>query len=101
MTGTPRGEGAEAEKVALRLSGWDINTSMATRRIGKLFPFALTHQHLRALAEVICQQAGFHLDRDAARDNRVLLKWMGEHWVIVQSELPRFTFCDQGLIPLE
>jgi hypothetical protein len=100
MARTPRGQGAEAEKVARRLSGWDIKSSVATRAIERLFPFALTHQHLRALADVICQQTGLHLDRDAARDNRVLLKGMDEHWAVVQSELPRFTFCDRELVPI-
>jgi len=100
MTRTPRGQGAEAEKIRRRLEGWNIDVSPATKSINEQFRIGMTHSLLKAIAEIICEKTGLHLDRDASRDNRVLVKWMDENWATVSLELPKITFCDRELVPI-
>jgi hypothetical protein len=77
-----RGRGPEAQKVQSRLSGFDLDQSVAWQELKRQFSIGVTHAELCSLARVVSKLADIHVDRDAQRDNRVLIKWFDENWAI-------------------
>ena len=75
-----RGEGIEAQRVNARLAGFDIEKSEAWKTIQRQFTVGVTHTELKSIAQILCDQLSIKLDRDASRDNRVLVKWFDENW---------------------
>jgi hypothetical protein len=90
-----RGRGAEAQRVTARLNGFDSESSEAWRRIKSAFGPGVTHGELKSLAQLICAETGLKLDRDASRDNRVLIKWFQENWQQISHVICRIYLCDQ------
>lgn len=92
----PQGQGLEAKRVESRLAGWDINESPARKGIAEQFPQGVTHYELKEIAKFICREvAGLKLDRDATRDNRVLVKWFDENWECLKDIISRTKLCDE------
>lgn len=79
-----RGEGIEAEKVSKRLRGFHIEHSEALKVINQQFTIGVTHNELKSIAQLICTLTGLKLDREASRDNRVLIKWFDENWTDIR-----------------
>ena len=91
-----RGEGAEAKRVAERLNGFNYETSETWRILKEKFSSGVTHSELKSVAFVLCQYAeGLALDRDATRDNRVLIKWFDEHWDIIKNLIDKVSLKDE------
>ena len=75
-----RGRGSEAIRVKARLEGFSHADSGACQYLEKRFP-GIVHKELKAIATILCTNiGGLILDRDAARDTRVLHKWFDENW---------------------
>jgi hypothetical protein len=55
----------------------------------------VTHGELKSLAQLICVETGLKLDRDASRDNRVLIKWFQDNWQQISHLMRRIYLCDQ------
>lgn len=91
----PRGQGAEAKRVNARLIGFIVKKSNAYRSLCKKFSPNITHSELKSIAKIICLQTGLKLDRDATRDNRVLIKWFDENWVVIKKNLDYITLLDE------
>ncbi|EAY16333.1 hypothetical protein TVAG_359410 [Trichomonas vaginalis G3] len=87
---TKRGDGTEAARVRKRLANFDSERCIAWIEIQKRFGSGITHSELKSIAQVICEhqrEPHLKLDRDASRDNRVLLKWFTENWSIIEPHL--------------
>lgn len=89
-----RGNGNEAKRVSQRLKGFDHIESEAYKALTYYYSSGVTHNELKSLAQVICMHSNLKLDRDATRDNRVLIKWFQENWEIVKTMLPRLHLKD-------
>jgi hypothetical protein len=83
----PRGSGPEAQRVVERLTGFDPEGSPAWRQIVEQFTIGVTHAELKSVAQVICSITRLKLDRDATRDNRVLVKWFDENWDAIRPHI--------------
>lgn len=83
----PRGQGAEAKRVNARLTGFKMKQSTAYKYLCRKFSPNVTHTELKSIATILCLRTGLKLDRDATRDNRVLIKWFDENWPIVKKNL--------------
>ena len=79
-----RGEGIEAQRVNTRLQGFDLEKSEAWKTIQHQFTVGVTHTELKSIAQILCDQLTIKLDRDASRDNRVLVKWFDENWAKIK-----------------
>jgi hypothetical protein len=79
-----RGKGPEAQRVTARIAGFDLEQSEAWKAIVDQFTVGVTHAELKSIADVLCNLTGLKLDRDAQRDNRVLIKWYQENWDALQ-----------------
>lgn len=90
----PRGQGAEARRVNARLTGFRVKQSNAYKSICKKFSPNITHSELKSVAMIICLQTGLKLDRDATRDNRVLIKWFDENWTVIKKNWDFITLLD-------
>ena len=93
-TYAPRGQGNEAKRVNARLTGFKIKQSHAYKFLCKKFSPNITHSELKSIAKVLCLQTGLKLDRDATRDNRVLIKWFDENWSVVRKNLDYISLLD-------
>ena len=91
-----RGEGAEAKRVAERLNGFQYETSETYQILKHKFSSGVTHNELKSVALVLCQHAGLTLDRDATRDNRVLIKWFDENWDKLKDYIDKIQLKDQN-----
>lgn len=93
---TKRGDGTEAARVKKRLADFDSENSEAWKVISQMFGAGVTHSELKSIALIICMHTTpqIKLDRDASRDNRVLLKWFTENWNIIQPHLKNITLRD-------
>jgi hypothetical protein len=94
------GAGPEAHRVIERLSGFDLENSRAWQGITKQFTIGVTRTELKAVAQVVCSLTQFKLDRDATRDNRVLVKWFDENWEVIEPHLKSFHLRDESSIVL-
>jgi hypothetical protein len=92
----PRGQGPEAQRVVARLAGFDLAKSRAWKAITEQFTIGVTHAELKSIAQVVCSQTNLRLDRDAARDNRVLIKWFDENWDVIAPFMPSLHLRDEG-----
>jgi hypothetical protein len=91
-----RGEGPEARRVAERLEGFDLENSEAWLGIVDQFTIGVRHFELKSVADLVCKLTGLRLDRDAQRDNRVLVKWFQENWAVIQPHLVTIHLRDEG-----
>jgi hypothetical protein len=91
-----RGEGPEARRVAERLEGFDLEKSEAWIGIVDQFTVGVRHFELKSVADVVCKLTGLRVDRDAQRDNRVLVKWFQENWPVIQPHLVHIHLRDEG-----
>lgn len=91
-----RGEGADAKRVSSRLENFNQNESIAYQTIIKKFSLGITHKELKRIAEILAINNSLHLDRDAKRDNRVLIKWFDEHWRILSTEIEKIHAYDEN-----
>jgi hypothetical protein len=92
----PRGQGPEAQRVVARLAGFDLEKSRAWKAITDQFTIGVTHAELKSIAQVVCTQTNLRLDRDATRDNRVLIKWFDENWDAISPFMPTLHLRDNG-----
>ena len=90
----PRGQGTEAKRVNARLTGFKMKKSHAYKCLCKKFSPNITHSELKSIATILCLRTGLKLDRDATRDNRVLIKWFDENWVTIKKNLEYITLLD-------
>ena len=95
-TKVKRGEGAEAKRVAERLNGFNSETSETWQILKEKFSSGITHNELKSVAMIICQYVdGISLDRDATRDNRVLIKWFDENWNVIKNVIDKVKLKDE------
>jgi hypothetical protein len=73
--------------VVERLTGFDLEDSRAWRHIVKQFTIGVTHAELKSVAQILCSITRLKLDRDATRDNRVLVKWFDENWEVIEPHI--------------
>lgn len=90
-----QGEGSDAKRVALRLQSFNISESPAFKKISARFPSGISHSELKRMAEILAENLNLRLDRDAKRDNRVLIKWYDENWCILYNEIDRIQAYDE------
>ena len=75
-----RGSGKEAERVRKRLEGFDMDNSRGLKLLREKFSKTVTNAELKSVAALLCKHVpGLKMDRDAVRDNRVLIKWFDEN----------------------
>ena len=91
-----RGKGSEAKRVAERLNGFQYENSNTWRILKEKFSSGVTHSELKSVAIVLCQHTGLSLDRDATRDNRVLIKWFDENWDVLQKHIDNVSLKDEN-----
>lgn len=91
-----RGQGAEAQKVSVRLSGFNPNESEAWKTITHQFTIGATHNELKSVAQILCTLTGLRLDREASRDNRVLIKWFDENWDLLKVHVHHIHLRDEN-----
>lgn len=96
----PRGQGHEAKRVEQRLQGFNRETSPAWIAITARFSSGIVHHELRSVAQIIAKKLDLKVDRDASRDNRVLIKWFDENWEVVEPELKKINLIDEENIPI-
>jgi hypothetical protein len=97
-----RGTGKQALHVLTRLSGFDPENCEAFREIRRIFSVGITHNELESMARVMCLHCPkLALDRDAKRDNRVLIKWYAENWDIIAGLLPQIRFHDANEVVID
>ena len=89
-----RGQGKAAEKVTKRLRYFDSNESPAFKKISNLFHSGIVRLELKRIAEILSENLGLTLDRDAKRDKRVLIKWFDENWSVLSKEIDKITIYD-------
>ena len=90
----PRGEGSDAKRIAERLNGFNQKESIAYKFIIRRFEEGITHIELKRIAEIFAENNRLRLDRDAKRDNRVLIKWFDENWAIIGPQFYRIHMFD-------
>lgn len=70
----------EKERIAGRLQGFNPKDNPAWHQITQRFGANIKQPELLSIAEVLAQNAGIKLDRDAKRRKTVLIKWFSENW---------------------
>ena len=95
-----RGHGTEAKRVADRLNGFKYETSEIWKTLKNKFSSGITHNELKSVACVCCHFTKLTLDRDATRDNRVLIKWFDEHWDVLKDVIDKVTLRDEKETPI-
>lgn len=91
-----RGEGSEAKRVANRLKGFDYANSEVYKKLIEKFSSGVTHSELKSIAQICCHfSKKLILDRDASRDNRVLIKWFEENWEAIKGILDQVKLRDE------
>lgn len=92
-----RGQGAEAMRVQRHLTNWSLEDSLAFKEIQKQFTSQVRHAELKSIAQVLCDVCPrLRLHRDAARDNRVLIKWFDDNWSQIQPIMPKIHLRDEN-----
>ena len=91
-----RGSGHEADRVQKRLSGFDVENCQAWKVISSKYGSRISHSELKAIANLICGFTNLRVDRDATRDNRVLIKWFDENWDQIQNFIPKIHLHDDN-----
>ena len=95
-----RGHGVEAKRVAERLKGFDYETSKVWDLLKTKFSSGITHNELKSIAQVCCYFSNLTLDRDATRDNRVLIKWFDENWNVLKDIINKISLRDEHGRPI-
>ncbi|EAY03951.1 hypothetical protein TVAG_314810 [Trichomonas vaginalis G3] len=90
-----RGCGAEAKRVALRLKDFNYETSDIWKVLKLKFSSGITHSELKSIAGICSFMLGIKLDRDASRDNRVLIKWFDENWDKIKTIIDKVHLRDE------
>jgi hypothetical protein len=92
-----KGTGNEAKRVQQRLRGFDWETSDAWIILREHFGPTIQTNEIRSVAYLLCSKLpDLKLDRDAARDGRVLIKWYQENLAIVRDNLKYVDFRDSS-----
>lgn len=90
-----QGSGNDAKRVSLRLQFFNQNECPAYKKLKNIFfQTGISHPELKRIAEILAENCHLRLDRDAKRDNRVLIKWFDENWSILDSEIDRIKIYD-------
>lgn len=84
----------ERKRVNSRLNGFSLKDSFAWQEICKRFGPNLNQSELLSLAEIIGQEAGIKVDREAKRRKEVLIKWYEENLEVVLKMLPYVKLVD-------
>ena len=95
-----RGHGTEAKRVAERLKGFDYQKSDVWKTLKTKFSSGITHNELKSIAQVCCYFTKLSLDRDATRDNRVLIKWFDENWDVLKDTVKKICLRDEKERPI-
>ena len=95
-----RGHGVEAKRVAERLNGFDYETSKVWDLLKTKFSSGITHNELKSIAQVCCYFSQLTLERDATRDNRVLIKWFDENWSKLKDIVAKICLRDEQERPI-
>ncbi|KAH0795906.1 hypothetical protein GPJ56_000154 [Histomonas meleagridis] len=90
----PRGQGVEGKRVRERLGPEQCYESKEWNFLKKKFSSGVTQSELRSIAQIVCLKANLKLDREASRDKRVLIKWFGENWNVVEPYVQRIYLHD-------
>jgi hypothetical protein len=85
----------ERKRVGARLHGFNVKASMGWQAIAKHFGEHLTQTELLSVAQVIGNEVGIKIDREAKRRKEVLVKWFDENYEHVREVLPRITLEDE------
>ena len=93
---TERGTGVDAKRVAERLKGFNYEISNTWQELRKRFSSGVTHSELKSVAQVLCCYTKLKLDRDAQRDNRVLIKWFDENWETLKDYINKISLKDEN-----
>ena len=91
-----RGEGNDAKRVMQRITDFDYEHSAAFIEIKRRFYSGLTHPELLRIGEILAGFTGLKMDRDAKRDNRVLVKWFDENWEVIRGEMANIMLYDKN-----
>lgn len=70
----------EKDRIKGRLTGFDTKNNIAWHEITTRFGNNVKQQELLSIANILSQNAGIKLDRDAKRRKSVLIKWFNENW---------------------
>lgn len=90
-----RGEGSDARRVKKRLENFDMENSRGYRLIRERFSKGVVGQELRLVARILCKHVPeLHLDRDATRDHRVLIKWFDENYDVISQHIHKIDMRD-------
>ncbi|OHT04682.1 hypothetical protein TRFO_27763 [Tritrichomonas foetus] len=95
-----RGQGSEAQRVNNRLNGFNPEESAVWKEIKQRFSSGITHGELKSIATLICSRLNLKLDRDASRDNRVLIKWFDENWGEIKKIIDQIQIHDENKEPI-
>ena len=79
----PRGQGTEAQKVLLKLNGFNFETSKAWQLIQLRYSSGITQNELKSIALVVSHLTNIALDRDTKRDFKLLVKWFDDNFEVV------------------
>lgn len=79
-----------------RLNGFDYERSEAWRAIKAKLGAEVSHGELKSVAQLLCEETGLRLDRDASRDNRVLIKWFQDNWPRIEHLMQQMHLCDEN-----
>jgi hypothetical protein len=90
------GEEPEALEVVERLNHFDADSCGILPALHQMYGGRVTHAQLRSIATVACQLTGLSLDRDAGRDNRVLIQWYSNNWNRLLPVLPFIHLRDEN-----
>ena len=91
-----RGHGLEARRVNQRLKGFDLDQSKEWGILKKKFSSGITHNELKSIAQIVCLKSNIKLDREASRDNRVLIKWFVENWHTIEPYIQHISLHDDN-----
>lgn len=74
----------EKERIAERLGTFNPKDNVVWHEITQRFGANIKQPELLSIANVLAQNAGIKLDRDAKRRKSVLIKWFEENWNAIQ-----------------
>ena len=78
------------------MNGFSLKDSIAWQEICKRYGPNLNQSELLSMAEIIGQEAGIKVDREAKRRKEVLIKWYEENLEVVLKMLPYFKLVDSN-----
>lgn len=91
----PKKFGAEAQRIYKKLNGFEYEKSPVWGYLSSRFSPNISHSELKIMAKFICGLTNLKLDRDASRNNSVLIKWYSDNWKILFPYVERCHFLDK------